>query len=76
MNAQSYKEFFMDPQMREVINWKGLERVTGLRALRIKNVCMGRGGNFRTDEVEKLNAFFHRFNQMLITDTEHTSNPS
>lgn len=72
MNAQSYKEFFMDPQMREAINWKGLERVTGIQALRIKNVCLGRGGNFRTDEVEKLNAFFHRFNQMLITDNERS----
>lgn len=65
MNAQSYKEFFLNPEMREVFNWKGLERVTGIQALRIKNICLGRGGNFRADEVEKLNAFFQNLVSLL-----------
>lgn len=70
MNAQELKDFLIRPDMREALNWKGLERITGINPLRIKSVCIGRGGGFRADEVEKLNSFFLKFHQAFLTADE------
>lgn len=72
MNAQQLKAFLLLPEIRETINWIGLERVVGLKPRRIKSVCIGEGGNFRGDEVEKLNAFFQNFCSLLVTDLNST----
>lgn len=73
MNAQELKNFLIRPDMREALNWKGLERITGINPLRIKSVCIGRGGNFRDDEVQKLNSFFLKLHQTFLTTDERES---
>ncbi|MDF7821805.1 hypothetical protein P1X15_29580 [Runella sp. MFBS21] len=70
MNAQQLKAFLNLPEIRESLNWIGLERVVGLKPRRIKSVCVGKGGDFRPDEVEKLNNFLQKFSHLMSTYEE------
>ncbi len=52
-DQQTTSAFLSDPQVRPLLNWKGIEKTAGLNAFRIKNL-VGQDSPMSQEEHERL----------------------
>lgn len=55
LNSPELVAYLLDERRRRILNWRGIENLTGIGKGRIKNVCLYKKGEFREHEIKALN---------------------